>query len=161
MPIVNNDHYLGYCLIANTAANIIGTLLWGWIGDLKGINMSMIFVCLANLLAASIGFFSKDAIMLMVFMIFMGFADRGMETIAGPGLVEIYCLKVASKLMPFKAVSLLLGFVIAPLIQISTTSILTPFNFLRCLYFFPILSFLISLFYYRTYNNSSKPLLVK
>jgi hypothetical protein len=60
-------------------------------------------------------------------MIIFGIGDRGMETIAGPALVEIFGLKTATLLLPYKGLSLILGFILAPIFQITTAKFFSPF----------------------------------
>jgi hypothetical protein len=39
------------------------------------------------LIGGILGFFSKNKVAIIIFIIFFGVGDRGMETIAGPALV--------------------------------------------------------------------------
>ncbi len=49
----------------------------------------------------------------------MGFNDKGILTIIGPGLIEIFGLEMATKLIPYKGLSLFLAYVVVPIIQIT------------------------------------------
>ncbi len=96
MPIVNDDHFLGYCLVINTMMNILGTFFWGWLADLKGFTFSVFIAVAFNLIACTIGFFTQTNVGIFMLVFVLGIADRGMETISGPGFIEIFNLKIAT-----------------------------------------------------------------
>jgi MFS family permease len=93
---INDDHFLGYCLVANTVTALIGTFLWGWLGDKFGFGKSMLWVVVIDFVFKIIGIFSNSKPALLTLMILLVFTSRGMSTIAGPGLVEVFGLKVAT-----------------------------------------------------------------
>lgn len=33
MPIVNDDHFLAFCMVLYTVVGIIGAMFWGYVGD--------------------------------------------------------------------------------------------------------------------------------
>lgn len=49
----------------------------------------------------------------------MGFNDKGILTIIGPGLIEIFGLEMATELIPYKGLSIFLAYVVVPIIQIT------------------------------------------
>ena len=51
----------------------------------------------------------------MYFMI--GFNDRGIITIIGPGLIEIFGLEMATELAPYKGFSMFMAYMTVPLFQ--------------------------------------------
>jgi MFS family permease len=55
---INDDHFLGYCLVANTVTAIIGTFIWGYLGDKFGIAKTMVYLITVDLLIKLIGIFS-------------------------------------------------------------------------------------------------------
>lgn len=63
-----------------------------------------------------------------------------MMTIAGPGFVEIFGLKVGSDLLPLKGVAIILGYILVPLLQIATSKYLSPHQYLICLSFFSVIT---------------------
>ncbi len=87
MPIFNDDHFLAACITVNTISNIVGTFLWGYLAHKHGNIMTVSIVVSITLLGGIVGFFSRNHITIIIFMIIFGVGDRGMETIAGPALV--------------------------------------------------------------------------
>lgn len=88
MPYYNDDHLLGCCLVLNTITTISGTFLWGYLGDRIGTSKTMLILLVISFLAALMGVGTNGGVSTMIaFMAFVGLADRGMETIAGPALV--------------------------------------------------------------------------
>jgi MFS family permease len=87
MPIINDDGYLAMCAVILTIAGMIGAPFWGIVADRKGFKKTLLLVCLVDLATKSIGLFcsQKWNIVIMYFMI--GFNDRGIITIIGPGLI--------------------------------------------------------------------------
>ena len=48
----------------------------------------------------------------------LGVNDKGLLTIVGPGLIEIFGLEIATELIPYKGLAIFLGYVLAPSFQI-------------------------------------------
>ena len=48
----------------------------------------------------------------------IGFNDRGIITIIGPGLIEIFGLEMATELAPYKGFSMFMAYMTVPLYQI-------------------------------------------
>jgi len=90
--MVNDDHYLAYCSVVTTVAAIIGAPLWGFIGDKKGFKFTLLLVTIVDLFSKILGIFciQKWNIILVFFM--LGFNDKGLLTIIGPGLIEMFGL---------------------------------------------------------------------
>lgn len=65
------------------------------------------------------------------YFLVIGFFDKGMMTIVGPGLVELYGIEGGTELLPLKGSSMLLTFAVVPVIQILTKEILTPLELLK------------------------------
>ena len=128
LPIFNDDHFLASMIVINTVCNILGTFLWGFLAQKFGNIMTIGMVAGFGFISGLFGFFSEHSFALVVFISLVGLADRGMETIIGPALVEIYGLKSATMLLPVKGFCLIIGFLIAPVFQILTSSIFNPFQ---------------------------------
>lgn len=128
MSIFNDDRFLASCIIVNTIANILGTFLWGFLAHKIGNITTVAIVVSFTLFGGILGFFSHNHIVLVFFMFAFGIGDRGMETLAGPTLVEIYGLRTATLLLPYKGLSLIIGFLLAPILQLLTTKFLNPFQ---------------------------------
>lgn len=94
---INDDHFLGYCLVANTVTAILGTFVWGWLGDRRGFGKTMLYIVATDLCVKIVGIVSyKSKPMLFTLMLLLGLTSRGMSTVAGPGLVEVFGLKIAT-----------------------------------------------------------------
>jgi MFS family permease len=115
-------------IVINTTCNILGTFLWGFLAQKFGNITTISIVVGFGFVSGIFGFFSQHYFALVVFVILVGLSDRGMETIIGPALVEIYGLKSATMLLPVKGFCLIIGFLIAPIFQILTSSIFNPFQ---------------------------------
>lgn len=87
MPIINDDGYLAMCSIVLTVAGMIGGPFWGVVADHKGFKATLLLVCIADLITKILGLqcTEKWNIIIMYFMV--GFNDRGIITIIGPGLI--------------------------------------------------------------------------
>jgi MFS-type transporter involved in bile tolerance (Atg22 family) len=96
LETINDDHFLGYCLITNTVTALIGTFLWGCLGDRLKIGRTMFYLIIVDLVIKIFGIFSTTKATLFMLMLFVGFTSRGMSTVSGPGLIEIFGLKIAT-----------------------------------------------------------------
>ena len=87
MPIINDDGYLAMCSVVLTISGMIGAPFWGIFADRFGFKKTLLFVCVTDVITKIIGLFctQKWNIVIMYFMI--GFNDRGIITIIGPGLI--------------------------------------------------------------------------
>lgn len=56
----------------------------------------MFAIILVDLIIKLLGIFSTTKPTLMMLMFFLGFTSRGMSTISGPGLIEVFGLKIAT-----------------------------------------------------------------
>lgn len=161
MPVINDDQYLITCLVVFFIANIVGVFFWNWLQERRGISYSILIIGMVSLFAGFFGFFSHRAELLMVFMILMGLALIGVDTISQPGIVEIYNLKLATDLLPFRAVSIVMGGMIGPFLQFSTASLLTPFQFMKFLFIASVLGFGICLYYFIKFPNKRKSIMMR
>lgn len=153
LPIYNDDHFLAVCIIICTVSNIVGTFLWGYLAQKFGNITTMIFIVTVSLISGILGFFSKTSLILIIYIVFIGLADRGMETVTGPALVEIFGLKTATMLLPYKGLSLIIGFLFAPVIQLMTARLFNPFEELNFLSLFSLISCVIGYYYAQKYRH--------
>ncbi len=93
---INDDHFLGYCLIANTITALIGSFIWGCFGDKFKFVKTMIILVAVDTVIKIFGIFSDSKTTLFILMLMLGFTSRGMTTISGPGLIEIFGLKIGT-----------------------------------------------------------------
>ena len=56
----------------------------------------MFYLIIVDLVIKIFGIFSTTKATLFMLMLFVGFTSRGMSTISGPGLIEIFGLKIAT-----------------------------------------------------------------
>ncbi len=81
-----------------------------------------------------IGIFSGNSKeMLLVLMGLIGVTSRGMATISGPGLIELFGLHIGTLLLPFKALAVIGSYICVPILQLIFLQFLTPFAFMNCL----------------------------
>lgn len=132
---INDDHFLGYCLVVNTITAIVGTFVWGWLGDKLYNGKTMFYAILVDLVIKLFGIFSSTKPTLMMLMFFLGFTSRALATISGPGLIEVFGLKVATELLPIKALAVIGSMVLVPILQLVFLTFLTPFKFMTALIF--------------------------
>lgn len=52
---------------------------------------------------------------MFIFFILIGFVDKGMLTITGPGLAKIFGIKIGTELLAYKGLSVVIGYIFAPL----------------------------------------------
>jgi MFS family permease len=96
MPLINDDHYLAYCSIILTVAAIIGAPFWGAIGDRFGFKTTLFLLIIIDLACKIFGLFCRRKWNLMLMYFLLGFNDKGILTIIGPGLIEIFGLEMAT-----------------------------------------------------------------
>jgi MFS family permease len=150
---INDDHFLGYCLVANTVTALIGTFVWGWLGDRLGFGKSMLWIVVIDLVFKIIGIFSNSKPALFTLMLLLGFTSRGMQTIAGPGLVEVFGLKAATELLPIKALGVIGPMVCVPILQLIFLNVLTPFQFMNTLILINFFLVASSVYFVRKYGS--------
>lgn len=90
MPIVNDDIFLAYCAITGTAVSIAGAFFWGLIADKYNFYFTLLIFSVLDLLIKIYGRFATNPTTIMLLFIFIGFVDKAMLTIMGPGLVRIF-----------------------------------------------------------------------
>lgn len=119
MPIINDDHFLAMCSIILTVSAVFGAPFWGHFGDKKGFKFTLLLVLAFDLTTKILGLFCQDKWNLIVLFFALGFNDKGILTIIGPGLIEIFGLEMATELIPYKGLSIFLAYVVVPIIQIT------------------------------------------
>jgi MFS family permease len=78
MPIFNDDRFLAACIVTNTVANIFGTFIWGFLAHKIGNITTVGIVGAITLIGGILGIFSKNHIIVLIFMFVFGVGDRGM-----------------------------------------------------------------------------------
>lgn len=150
MPIINDDHYLAYCSIIVRVSAIFGAPFWGAIGDKKGFKTTLLIIVLCNFISKIIGLFCQEKWNLIVLYFILGFADKGLVTIIGPGLIEIFGLETAIGLIPYQGISGFVALLSIPLVQILLSSFFSYKAILALLLVLSIVSLaLVNYFYFK------------
>lgn len=92
MPIVNDDHYLASCAVVLTVATVIGAPFWGYVGDHKGFKFTLLIIIICDTVVKILGLFCKQKWNIILLYFMLSFNDKGIYTIIGPGLIEIFGL---------------------------------------------------------------------
>lgn len=90
MPIVHDDRFLVFCAISATAASIVGAFVWGYIADKQSFYLLLLIFTGLDFLIKIYGSFALTKAGIMVLFILIGFVDKAMLTVMGPGLVKIF-----------------------------------------------------------------------
>lgn len=96
MPILHDDQFIVYCVIASIIASILGALFWGYLADLKGFYFTLIVLTFLDLLVKIYGIIVTSKLSVLTFFIFIGLVDKAMLTIMGPGLAKMFGIKIGT-----------------------------------------------------------------
>lgn len=154
MPMVHNDIFLAYCAIVTSVSSIGGAFVWGYIGDKYNFYFLLFIFTILDFLIKLYGRFAVTEATIFVLFALIGFVDKAMLTIMGPGLVKIFGINIATELLPYKGFSVFLGFLTAPLGYIILGSKVDPFQYLFILTIFSIFSVIIAFRLYRKYGSN-------
>lgn len=119
--------------MTGAAISICGAFFWGYIGDKKGFFATLFVFAVLDCLFKIYGDFATTKISIFILFILVGLTDKAMLTIMGPGLVKMFGIQIGTELLPYKGVSVLLGYILAPLVYICLSSYITPFEYLQVL----------------------------
>ena len=142
MPIVGDDHFLSYASMICSIVSIFGAFLWGCLGDAKGVHFTILVLSVLDFGGKIFSDFAKEKPAIVVMVVLIGLISKSMMTIAGPGFVEIFGLKLGTELLPLKGVAIILGYILVPLFQIATAKFLNPHQYLVCISFFSVITLL-------------------
>jgi MFS family permease len=92
MPIINDDHYLATCAISVTLSAIFGAPFWGYVADQIGFKRTLVIVVAVDFVCKFLGLFCQERWNVILLYFTLGFNDKGLITIIGPGLIEIFGL---------------------------------------------------------------------
>ena len=118
MPIINDDHFLSYCAAIVTVSAVIGAPFWGYLGDLRGFRVTLLLITIVDTIVKLLGVHSNEKWSLALLFLMLGANDRGLLTIVGPGLIGMFGIEMATELIPYKGLALILSYVTAPVIQL-------------------------------------------
>ena len=91
MPIINDDHFLAFCSILVTISSVGGTF-WGKIADHYGFKLTLIMIIALDIVCKILGIFCTQKWNLAFLYFMLGFNDKGVLTLIGPGLIEMFGL---------------------------------------------------------------------
>ena len=138
MSIVDDDHFLAYSTMAGVFASTFGAFIWGYLGDHKGFYLSLLLFTILDCVFKLFGCFAETKPTIMMMFILLGITDKGMLTLMGPGLVTIFGIKMATQLLPYKGISIYLGYGFAPLMYLILSGMLSPHQYLMFLWIFSL-----------------------
>ena len=87
MPIINDDHYLASCAISVTISAMFGAPFWGYVGDRKGFKPTLLTILVIDVICKFLGLFCVEKWNILLLYFCLGFNDKGVVTIIGPGLI--------------------------------------------------------------------------
>lgn len=126
LAYVNDDHFLSYCIIGCSIVSIVGAFFWGYLGDRKGVSFTILLLSILDIGSKIFSDFAVERQTIIVMVILIGLISKSMTTLAGPGFVQFYGLKLGTELLPFKGVSILIGYILVPFLQLLTSSYMNP-----------------------------------
>lgn len=154
LPIINDDHFLGYCSIIGTVAGMLGAGFWGFLGDKYGFKMIFVQIAFFDFIVKFFGIWVSEKAGLVGLFFMLGFNDKGFITIIGPGLVEIFGLELATELLPYKGIAVFAAFISTPLIQLFASSLISYKALLGIFTVFGLIALIISLIFYKNILKS-------
>ena len=96
MPIVGDDHFLGYSMMLCSFVSIAGAFIWGYLGDLKGAAYTILILSMLDFGGKIYSDFALSKPMIIGMVILIGLISKSMTTIAGPAFVEYYGIKMGT-----------------------------------------------------------------
>lgn len=87
MPIVNDDHFLGYCSMICSVVSILGAFVWGYLGDVKGVAFTILILSVLDFCSKIFSDFAITKPLIIIMVILIGLISKSMTTLAGPGFV--------------------------------------------------------------------------
>lgn len=90
MPLVNDDHFLGYSSMICSIVAILGAFLWGYLGDLKGVAFTILLLSILDFGSKIYSDFAVTKTMIILMVVLIGLISKSMTTLAGPGFVEYF-----------------------------------------------------------------------
>ena len=92
MPIVHDDHFLGYVSMLCNGISIGGAFFWGMLGDRRGVAFSLLCLAIADFIIKLYSNFALTKPTIVVMMVLIGTLSKAVSTLAGPGFVEYFGL---------------------------------------------------------------------
>ena len=156
MPLVNDDHFLGYSSMICSIVAILGAFLWGYLGDLKGVAFTILLLSILDFGSKIYSDFAVTKTMIILMVVLIGLISKSMTTLAGPGFVEYFGIEVGTELLPFKGIAILIGYLIVPFFQLISSSFLSPRDYLVCISFASIITLFSSVRLYYIHHKCKK-----
>ena len=149
MPILNDDHYLAMCAIVFTIGGIMAAPIWGCIGDAQGFKKTLLIFIISDLISKVFGLFCSEKWNIVLMYLYLSFNDKGLITMIGPGLIQMFGLQMATQLIPYKGISVCLAYVTVPLFQIIMEDYSGYKNILGMFVFQTVIAVVLVIYFYR------------
>jgi len=118
MPIINDDHFLSYCIALVTISAVVAPF-WGQFCDTKGFKTTLLWLTIFDSIVKIFGLFCTEKWSLGLLFFLLGANDKGLLTIIGPGLVGMFGVEMATELIAYKGLALIMAYILAPAMQIT------------------------------------------
>ena len=99
MPIINDDHFLSYC-VALVTVSAVTSPFWGYLCDSNGFRTTLLLVTAFDSFVKIFGIYCDQKLSLAVLFFLLGSNDKGLLTIIGPGMVGMFGVEMATELIP-------------------------------------------------------------
>ena len=93
---IQDDHFLGYCVMIGTIISTGGSFIWGYLGDKRGFHESLLLFTLLDCLIKIYSCFAETKMLVLIMFVLLGITDKGMLILMGPGLVSVFGIKMAT-----------------------------------------------------------------
>ena len=117
MPIINDDHFLSYC-VALVTVSAVTSPFWGYLCDSNGFRTTLLLVTAFDSFVKIFGIYCDQKLSLAVLFFLLGSNDKGLLTIIGPGMVGMFGVEMATELIPYKGLAVIIAYTLAPAMQI-------------------------------------------
>lgn len=113
MSMLQDDHLISIGLMLIILSSAIFSIAWGFLADRKGATFTIIVFIFLDLAVKIFSCFARTPITFIISMILIGGTDKTMLVLFAPILIDIFGLRVATELLPFKGLSGILSVIVA------------------------------------------------
>lgn len=72
LPLIEDDHFLTYCVVILAVVGVCSAYAWGYICDKKGIGFCMLLLVILDTTLKIFSLFANNKVMLVFLMILVG-----------------------------------------------------------------------------------------
>ena len=120
---INDDHFISNGMTALIASGLLGSAIWGILGDKYGALKMILIYCFIDMAVKIFSSFANNKITFMLSMILLGFTDKAILTLFGPALIEVFGLNRASKLLTYKFMTLIGSIMLTSILKLAFSGI--------------------------------------